>query len=42
MIVRGLDAASDEKTISEAFGYITKKNIVDIRLARDRTSGQSR
>jgi len=42
MIVRGLDPGSDEKTISEAFGYITKKSIVDIRLARDRNSGQSR
>ena len=42
MIVRGLEMHSDEKTIAEAFGYITKKNILDIRLARDRGSGASR
>ena len=42
MIVRNLDFNSTEKSIADAFGYITKKNILDIRLTRDRNTGQSR
>ena len=42
MIVRNLDFNSTEKSISDAFGYITKKVILDIRLTRDRQTGQSR
>ena len=36
MIVRNLDLVSTEESIRAAFGYITKKPIVDIRLAKDR------
>lgn len=42
MIVRNLDLNSTEKSISDAFGYITKKTILDIRLAKDRQTGHSR
>ena len=36
MIVRNLDLNSTEDSIRTAFDYITKKTIVDIRLAKDR------
>ena len=36
MIVRNLDLNSTEETIRTAFDYITKKAILDIRLAKDR------
>ena len=36
MIVRNLDLTSTEESIRTAFDYITKKPIIDIRLAKDR------
>lgn len=42
MIVRNLDLESDETSIRAAFEYITKKAILDIRLAKDKFTGNSR
>ena len=36
MIVRNLDLESTEDSIRAAFQYITKKPILDIRLAKDK------
>ncbi|CBY20849.1 unnamed protein product [Oikopleura dioica] len=42
MIVRNLDLESTEDSIRAAFQYITKKPILDIRLAKDKFTGNSR
>ena len=40
MIVRNLDLESTEDSIRAAFQYITKKPILDIRLAKDKFVSQ--
>ena len=42
MIVRNLDMESTEDSIRAAFQYITKKPILDIRLAKDKFVSQNR